>query len=314
MDLQPDRLNLRPLAAAAEPLDRIRLLQTAQGLRLMASQTKPTPGMGARTELMALPLTPEEGRFTTVATVDQLLPPPPQWDLTVDTALQRPAWLMDQAQGATSSVRLTGFDRKETVVPHAAGLASHGRPSFVHRRSDEATRQVVAMVDSSQAALFERQDDGRYARRAALCECTDAQLVPLGAGYVLVFKRRVPGPVRGNDLWPGSLHLQPLDDQFRPVGAPRDLMPGSAVFEFAADAVAGRLALLLTSSEGTMLVQAPSTDGPWLAIGIVEDERGAALRSPTLTVSADATAIALLDHTAGRRRILFGGTRRVPPP
>lgn len=313
MDLQPD-LRLRPLAAAADGIDRIRLAQSAAGLRLIVSATQDKPVVGARTTLSALSLTPNEGPLTTVATIDQLLPPPPAWDLALDAAGQRPAWVMERAMGGTYSVRLTGFDRREARVPDDPGLNSYGRPSFVDRHSDRALQAVVAIADDREAVLFERDADGRFQRRATLCSCIDATLLPFGQGFVLVSKRRVPGPVRGTAIAPGSLHLQALDARLAPVGNALEPVPGLVVYEFAADAQAGRLALLLTTGEGTRLLQSRAVDGPWLGMALDEDDQGTRLRSPTLALAADATAIALLDTTAGRRRILFGGTRRVPPP
>lgn len=315
MQLNTVKFTLRPLAlASAAATAGLKLVDAAAGVQLITSATTAPPAGAASTVFSMMPLRPTEGAAKPFRTLTHLLPAPPAWDLVLDGKAQRLALVHEKALGGSSVLLLSGFDKADAGLPAGYDAASYTLPRFVGKRSDAATQRITAIADSERAVWFERARSGGYERKGTLCDCVDALVVPYRGAFGLVYKTRVPGAVRGNLTWPGTLHWQPLDTQLAPTGTAQTLFDGYTVFEFAVDTAGDAIAMLLTTAQGTRLALAASPSGPWAGHAFTEPAQGEALSQPSLVLTPELVHMALLDQAgSAQARVLFGTASVVLP-
>lgn len=309
MDINAITLSLRPLAVPkAAALAGIKLLEAPGGVQLVLAATERKAAAQAETSLTVMPVGGAgEGGARPFSAWPQVLPVPPAWDLALDKSGARLALVHDEALGATFTLRLTGFDRSAGRLAEAAALASHTRPRFVGKRDDAAERRITAIADKAQAVLFELGAGGTYERKATLCECIDALVLPYLDRFVLLYKTRAPGLEGDPRPGAGTLHWRPLDARLVPLAEALPLFGAQTVFEFAADTTGVDIAVLATTPEGTRLAVASAPAGPWSVSGLVEAAHGQALSRPALALTAEGVHLALLEHAgSARARVLYG--------
>src|SRR5579883_2753009 len=161
-------------------------------------------------------------------------------------------------------------------VSAAYPLQSFSAPRFA-RPSGVPPAWLTAIADNRTCVAFPPAGSAAY---HSLGECAEGLLVKTGVGFVYLCKTRVPGPVRGNLLSPGRIHIAALDAELRPAGPPVQLF-GGIVYEFDADIIQGRLVVLATTPKGVMIAAGPA-QGQATRLTSLEHALPVALTSPAI--------------------------------
>lgn len=225
----------------------------------------------------------------------QLLPPPPAWDLA---RLPEGGYELvhEFAGGALTSLTLhrTAAAGDEQPVSGQHPMESFARPRFVH--DDEPAAPVVAVVAESGGSIvvFTRTESGHpfsaYRRiiageRPVALHTTD--------GYLLFYKRRVPGPVRGVNISPGVLQLAVLSTDFVPNGEPIRPLGDQTIYELDAVIGGGRALVVVTTPSGAALLGGAS-DGRAMTV-LRELSRDRPLSSPAMVGAGEELALAFIE-------------------
>lgn len=278
------------------PIYALKLLESAQQVLFLFS-TNPTSsptGIDYQTVVSSLPFDQTGRSPSNLFSIRHLLPPPPSWDVAVDSQ-QLLLLAYEEASGATYSVLVRSSAGIESSLVAKNQLESFVSPSFVKRDLDRPPQFLTAVSEKYHGVLFRRDASGNYLERSKLCDCVALKLLKRPEGFALLYKSVVPGPVRGTSTLPGRLFLAVLDREFRTVSAPKELFPGRTIFEFDADATPERVAIFATSTTGTFLASGPSFSSPFNARSVQEKDQGASLSQPSILLSGSRIFLAVIE-------------------
>jgi hypothetical protein len=278
-------------AAGAPPADAIRLTRGKDGVFLFASKTASTPPMGARTTISAVAPGASRARWKTVATLDEMVPAQPIWDVTLAEGSQ-PDIVYERPGGAINALLLRRASGATEGLSGAYPLQSFSDPRFA-RPTGKPPQWMTAVVDNRTCVALPLRPGAEY---RTLGECSGAGLLVLmDSGFVYLYKTKVPGLVRGNLNSPGRLHLATLDAELRPTGPPTEVFSGT-IFEFDADVIRNKLVVLATTPSGIAILSGNA--GPSGKMEIKEFPVPLALLNPAIAAGESGKAfLAALDGT-----------------
>ncbi len=273
----------------APAADSLRLMRDKGGVLLVVSRTTPTPPLGANTVFSAFAPASPGAPWSVLAQVHEVVPAQPAWDVAAGPD-GRPEIVYEKPGGAINALILRNAAGETQPVSAAYPLQSFSAPRFA-RPSGVPPAWLTAIADNRTCVAFPPAGSAAY---HSLGECAEGLLVKTGVGFVYLCKTRVPGPVRGNLLSPGRIHIAALDAELRPAGPPVQLF-GGIVYEFDADIIQGRLVVLATTPKGVMIAAGPA-QGQATRLTSLEHALPVALTSPAIVAGPPGKAyLAALD-------------------
>jgi hypothetical protein len=304
------KFDMRPLVLNDMPsIVGLKLLETPQGVQLISSITKRgIAAVGAQTVISATPLIKTDQQMVTLFTIEQLLPPPPAWDIAIN-ANGAYAVVYENALGATYVLEVisTGKTPSQTTVPAGYSQESFTTPNFIRRQTNENTRRISAIVDKKTGVVFAKTQDGSYQEQGELCQCAEALIVPYRDHFLLFYKVIVPGAVRGKLTSPGKLFWRPLDKGLVPTGDAREALADQTVFEFEVDVAEDVIAVVATTKSGTKLALSKAPEEAFSITAFDEVRQGESFSKPSVVIAKAQVYVALLENaTLGQARILTG--------
>ncbi len=301
-----------PLSAVpvdgASAISKVQLVPGEKSIELLYSMTRPLTanGRGYETSISSIGIGNGGHPSSRLFSIPQLLAPPPSWD-AAPASLGLYSVVYEKALGATFTLLLRDAKQAETAVTADYPFESFTKPHFIKGSQDDSTRMLTAISDEKSAVLFTRGPDGRYQRRAKLCDCSDAVILRYRNEFLLFYKVVTPGPVRGNLIQPGTLRYARLASDFVPTGTPVEALPGSVVFEFDVAAHEGNLAILATTKSGTILARGASLKEPLRLDAFEEKQKGELASSPSVLVTDSRVDVAIMESAQKRQaRLLIG--------
>ena len=249
-EIQKIEFTLVPGAPPAA--DALRLARDSKGVFLAVSKTASTPPMGASTTISALAPLGSGAKWSTIATLAEIVPAQPGWDICLALG-DGPAIVHERPGGAINALLLRTAPGSAQALTGAYPLQSFSEPRFA-RPSGGPPHWVTAVADNRTCVALPLGPNPAYRR---LGECAAGMLVTIGSGFVYIFKTPVAGLVRGNLISPGRLHVETLDAEMHPTAPATDLFSG-IVFEFDADLAGDKLVIVATTPEGLVVASAPA--------------------------------------------------------
>ena len=308
-----------PLSAVpledASAISRVQLVPGEKGVALLYSMTRASSGprRGYETSISSIGTMSGAQPSSPLWVISQMLPPPPSWDAAPASSPPYPI-VYEKALGATYALVLRTAKRADAAFAGDSPFESFTRPRFVKGSEDDHLRVVTAICDEKSAVLFLQEPDGRYQKHAKLCDCSDALILKHGDDFILFYKVTVPGPVRGKLLQPGKLMYVKLGKDFAPGGVPKEVLPGSVVFEFDAAAHESNLAILATTRAGTVLALGSSLLVPLLEETFEEKQKGELASSPSVLLTDSRVDVAMIESAQTRQaRVLIGSVAAADP-
>lgn len=294
------KIKLTQLAGNAPAADALRMSRGKNGPILIVSHTVTSPVLGANTTFSARAALDPDGIWSTIATVSQMLPAQPKWDVApaTDGQLQIAS---EKPGGAINALMMLRRSGSTTALTTEYPLQSFSGPKFA-KPSGKPPQWLTAIVDNRTCVAIQLEQPAPY---RTLGECSDGLLVQHGSGFIFIYKTNVSGTIRGNLISPGRIYLVMLNTELQSMGPPVEIFNGT-IFEFDADFVNDKLIIVATTQRGLVLVsRLDQSKSP--KFRIEEFSVSVALTSPAIVASTSGKVLlaALESDGQGATRILM---------
>jgi hypothetical protein len=270
----------------------LRLVAEPEGPRLAYSITRGSSNPVLRSVTVVMSRAAGSRTDTPLVEFLQLLPPPPAWDVA---RLPSGGYELvhELAGGALTALTLrrTPPDGDEQAVSGHHPMESFARPRFV--RDVEPPAPVLA-ENNGDIIVFMRPDFGQsFSAYHRIVAGERPVGLHTAGGYLLFYKSRVPGPVRGVDIDPGVLQLVALSKDFVPNGEPVRPLGDRTIYELDAATGGGRVLVVVTTPSGAALLGGAS-DGREMTV-LREFSRDGPLSSPAIVRDGEGLAMAFIE-------------------
>ncbi len=275
----------------------IKLVESKDGVLLLwsATQKPASNASGYETAINSIPFFRGEKTASRLFAIDQLLPPPPEWDAAVNPD-DSFSLVFQRAGGAADNILVASSENpaNRIQVPPGYPFDSYSKPRFVGRSGKHPADAISSVENKERLVIFARGRDGAYKRHANYCECVDGMIVRHRKQFIVFYKADRPGPVRGNDIAPGALYCARISKTGMETAV--ELFAGRTIFEFDVDASEESLAVFATSKEGSFLAKGASPDEPFETVECEEELGGEALSRPAILATPSRIFIAALEN------------------
>jgi len=286
-------IDFKPLGRDYPEADTLRAVRHAGRAVLIVSRTTSTPPVGAQTTFASLEAANAAGGWINVASVRQIVPAQPAWDVAADSRGQFQI-VYEKAGGAINALVVRAPTGDTRVLTGEYSMKSFSLPRFA-KPSEEAPSWVTAIVDNRTCVTLPLAQAGPYHE---LGECAEGMLVKTGLGFVFLFKKTVPGIVRSNNIAPGQLQAMIFGTDLRSSGRPVEVVAGT-IFQFDADTVGGKLVVAATTPGGLVIA---STAAANLRFNRKEYAAPATLTSPAMLPATGGKVMLIALDKAGSSR------------
>jgi hypothetical protein len=268
-----------------EKIDRLKLLNTADSVKLFFSETRST-GNGFETVISSVPISQTNLPSVIEFTIPQILPPPPYWDISIGIDMSNTI-VYEQFGGAFNKLFAKSKAGLELFVSSHFQDKSFRQPRFIHRDQILFFPPVIAIAEEDQIAGFIPSMSEGYKNYKELGKGIAAVARALGEDYLLCYKTRKPGSIRLPNIPQGRLHMNRMDSAFDSKGLPISFLEETSIFEFDLDVSENRAVIFATTADGLVLVvgSLKEKEFEW----IIYEKKGeqAEWLNPTLLISKD---------------------------
>jgi hypothetical protein len=267
--------------------DVVRLARARDGVILVVSHTASDAIIGANTIFSALAIQSPSPSWGTFATLNELVPALPMWDVATDAHFKVQV-VHERPGGAINAIMLRDSSGSEQSLTANYPLQSFSLPRF-SRPSPGPPDWLTAVLDNRNCVAIPIAGKVPFIDLGA---CSEGLLVRSSAGFLFLYKIAVSGPVRGNSIRPGRLYLAVLDQTMHPLtkdGA-GEVLGGSTMFEFDADIIDKKLVVVATTSGG-IEVASGSVQGPAFSLVAKREYSTPVLMSPAVADNGNGKAL-----------------------
>jgi hypothetical protein len=245
--MNSQNIDFRQLPSDSPQPDMLRLAHGQNGVVLVVSRTSNDPILGATTVFSETRPKGSSTVWSTLATFNQVVPATPVWDISPDAA-RKLQFVLEVPGGAINSLALHLASGEQRTLTANSPFQSFSSPRF-EKLDNSSPEWITAVVDNRDcvAISITSQRPNR-----SLGPCSEGLLVRLNKSFLFIYKKTVPGPVRGNNISPGQLFIARLDNNMGVQGLEGStvLFGGSTVFQFDAGVVGNKVAIVASTASG----------------------------------------------------------------
>lgn len=303
-----------PEIAGGESWRGIGLAEEGEGnIRLLYSTSQAASGdvVDFITILFSMPID-GSGEAEPKLLVDATIDPAPRWNAT-RTPKGFYIAAMELAAGAFNELRVVEPGQYDIQLQVKNPVADFSAPRFV-KPVAKSGYAVSAAVDREALVLFVRDEKSGYGLGQEICKAELGVVTKLGDKWSVLYKTRVPGPVRGRMVYPGKLNHLLLGADLKPVGEPSKPLGDTVVYEIDADLFDSSLAILATTeTDGVLAVGSVASTGGLTLTQQSPLGAGGVLSDPNLLVAGGVMNFAAFQSgVADGRRVLTGFAALAP--
>ena len=185
-------------------------------------------------------------------------------------------------------------------------------PRFIKRYNDSLV-PISAIFENEGnhrrvGVVFFKMKNSAYDEFKELTECDDCIIITYKNGFLLFYKKNVPGHPRGEmDIYPGSLSCVKLDKNFNMIGESTQLFENRYVYEFDVDIIKDKIVTYLTTKKGVILTMLNSFAEPFKIKLLHIEEHEEVLSQPTILADDSRIYLSVVESLAtNNARILTG--------
>lgn len=287
----------------------VKLIETDEGLQLCWSTIPSDKGtLGYRTTVSSTAIAETSRTTSELFVIPQLLPPPPDWDITWNSKGSYSV-VFENAGGAVNSLSITNTNLPDVPVTTKYPFESFSKPRFVKRYRDAHGRLSISTVsDNKHIVGFWATPEGFYESYMTMCDCEDGIIIKYQEGFVVVYKSYIPGPVRGSSIPQGVLHYIMMGMDLKQIGSAIQPLGNTTIFEFDVEVIADNIAVFATTEDGSILTIGKASADAFETVSRIEDHSGLMFTSPSILATKSHLQIVVLDSAqTDKAKILIGG-------
>jgi len=287
----------------------VKLIETNEGPQLCWSTTPLRKGAsGYRTTVSSTAIAETSRTTSQLFVIPQLLPPPPDWDITWNSK-DSYSVVFESAGGAVNSLSIKNTNLPDVPVTTKYPFETFSKPRFVKRYRDAQGRlSISAVSDNKHLVAFWATPEGNYESYMTMCDYENGIMIKYKQGFVVIYKSYIPGPVRGNSIPRGVLHYIMMGMDFKQIGSAIQPLGNTTIFEFDVDVVADNIAVFATTENGIALAIGKASANAFETVSRIEEHGSLMLTSPSILATKSLLNVAVLDSAkTDKAKILIGG-------